>query len=61
MDSFILSAVAIFIFKKMPPGRFFNTLKPRQKDRHFADDIFQHVFYNENFWILDKISLKCVP
>ena len=27
----------------------------------FADDIFICIFLNENFWILNKISLKYVP
>ena len=39
----------------------FNTLKPRQNGRHFADDIFNCIFLNENVWILIKISLKFVP
>ena len=39
----------------------FNTLRPRQNGRHFADDIFKCIFLNENVWILIKISLKFVP
>ena len=39
----------------------FNTLRPRQNGRHFADDIFKRIFFNENVWILNKISLKFVP
>ena len=38
-----------------------NTLRPRQNGRHFADDIFKCIFFNENVWILIKISLKFVP
>ena len=38
-----------------------NTLRPRQNGRHFADDIFKCIFFNENFWIPIKISLKFVP
>ena len=38
-----------------------NTLRPRQNDRHFADDIFKCTFLNENIWISLKISLKFVP
>ena len=34
---------------------------PRQNGRHFADDIFKCIFFNENFLILNKISLKYVP
>ena len=36
-------------------------LRPRQNDRHFADDIFKCIFLNENVWILIKSSLKFVP
>ena len=39
----------------------FNTLRPRQNGRHFADDILKYIFLNENFWIPIKISLKFVP
>ena len=39
----------------------FNTLRPRQNGRHFADDIFKRIFLNENVWIPIKISLKFVP
>ena len=39
----------------------FNTLRPRQNGRHFADDIFKCIFLNENAWIALKISLKFVP
>ena len=39
----------------------FNTLRPGQNGRHFADDIFKCTFLNENVWIPIKISLKFVP
>ena len=39
----------------------FNTLRPRENGRHFADDIFKCIFVNENLWIRIKISLKFVP
>ena len=39
----------------------FNTLRPRQNGRHFADDTFKRIFLNENVKILIKISLKFVP
>ena len=42
------------------PGSF-NSLRPRQNGRHFADDIFKCIFLNENIWIPIKISLKFVP
>ena len=36
------------------------TLRPRQYGRHFPDDIFQCVFFNENIKISITISLKFV-
>ena len=39
----------------------FNTLRPRQNGRHFADDTFKPIFLNENIRISIKISLKFVP
>ena len=39
----------------------FNTLRPRQNGRHFADDIFTCIFLYENARILLEISLKFVP
>ena len=42
-------------------GVEFNTLKPRQNGRHFADDTFRLIFLNLNVKILTKISLKFVP
>ena len=38
-----------------------NTLRPRQDGRHFAADNFKCIFFNENVWILIRISLKFVP
>ena len=43
------------------PDCAFNTLRPRQNGRHFADDIFKCIFLNENAWISINISLKFVP
>ena len=43
------------------PGKGFNTLRPKQNGRHFADDVFKDISMNENFWILTTISLKYVP
>ena len=37
------------------------TLRTRQDVHHFADNIFKCIFFNENIWILIKISLKFVP
>ena len=39
----------------------FNTLRPRQNDRHFPDDVFKCIFLNENVRISMKISLMFVP
>ena len=41
--------------------RMFNTLRPRQNGRLFADDVFKCIFLNEYVWISLKISLKFVP
>ena len=37
-----------------------NTLRQRQDGRHFADNIFTCIFFNENCCILIKFSLKYV-
>ena len=42
-------------------GLDLNTLRPRQDGRHFPDDIFKHIFFNENVWISITISLKFIP
>ena len=42
-------------------GGLANTLRPRQNGRHFADDIFECTFLNENVSIGIKSSLKFVP
>ena len=39
---------------------YFNTLRPRQDDHHFPDDILKSIFLNEIVWISFTISLKCV-
>ena len=38
----------------------FNTLRPRQNGRRFADDTFKRIFLNENVRISIKISLTFV-
>ena len=38
-----------------------NTLRPRQKGHHFADDIFKCIFLNKNISILFKIWLNFAP
>ena len=42
-------------------GVIIDTLRPRQKGRHFADDIFKCIFVNENVWISIGISLNFFP
>ena len=37
------------------------TLRQRQNGRHFADNIFKYIFFNENLWISIEISQKFVP
>ena len=64
----IISKIAwrllIYSFIQMPQGpmswhyQFINTLRPRQNGRHFPDDIFKCISFNENIWISIKISLK---
>ena len=53
-----------FPVDSLAPGRcgnYFNTLRPIQNGRHFADDIFKWIFLNENVWISIKISFKFFP
>ena len=47
--------------KGRSPVPRYNTLRPRQNGRHFADDTFKRIFLNENFRISIKISMKFVP
>ena len=39
----------------------FNSLRPRQNGRRFADDTFKRIFLNENVRISIKISMKLFP
>ena len=50
--------VLLFVVAGM---KYFNTLRPRQNGRCFADDIFKRISLNENARISIKISLKFVP
>ena len=38
-----------------------NPYPPEQNDRHFTDDIFKRIFFNENVWISLTISLTFFP
>ena len=49
--------ITVFIFQL----QIFNTLRPTQNGRHFADDTFKWIFLKDNLWISFKISLKFVP
>ena len=40
---------------------FINLLRSRQNGRHYPDDIFKCIFFNENSRISIRISLKFVP
>ena len=42
-------------------AKYVNTLRRRRNGQDFADDIFKHIFFNENVWIAIEISLKFVP
>ena len=42
-------------------NKMFNSLRPRQNGRLFADDTFKRIFLNENIRIPTKNSLKFVP
>ena len=50
-----------FAMELVNVNRLFDTLRPRQNGRHFADDIFRHIFVNRNVWISIDISLKFIP
>ena len=61
MDYFqiMLFIVTCWKFQKIQQP-YINSLRPRQDGRHFADDIFMCIFFNENCCILIKFSLKYV-
>ena len=40
---------------------FFNALRPIQNGCQLADEIFKCISFNENFPVLNKISLKYIP
>ena len=44
-----------------PMNSPFNSLRPRQNGRRFADDTFKRILLNENVRTSIKISLKFVP
>ena len=48
-------------FSILEDNGMLNTLRPRQNDRQFTDNLFKCIFVSENVWILIKISLKFDP
>ena len=52
-DSFVLQYCTILSDRLILPVI---TLRLRQNDRHFADDIFKRIFLSENVWISINIS-----
>ena len=52
---------AISLYVTIPVQWKFNTLRPRQNGRHFADNTFWCIFLNENVCISINNSLKIVP
>ena len=58
-----LETIDLYFYKQNRPGWLigFNTLRPRQNGRHFADDVLKCIFLNEKVSIPIGISLKFVP
>ena len=53
--------LTVLLQSNMGFGEFKFHMRPRQNERHFTDNIFKYIFFNENIWISIKISLKFVP
>ena len=53
--------VLILHKERFQPPAPFNTLRPRQNGRRFADDTFKRIFLNENVKISIKNLLNFVP
>ena len=60
LDSIFLQQLQVKKIMQCCLNHMFNTLRPRQNGRHFAD-VFKCIFLNENAWIEIKISLMFVP
>ena len=54
-ETLVLSCFLLF---RVQNGRMFEAEK---NGRHFADDIFKCIFFNESIWIPIKLWLKFVP
>ena len=53
---------SLVLWQSCDSSNTINTLRPRQNDRHFREDIFNWMFLNENILISSsKVSLKFVP
>ena len=59
-DPILVAGLSIMTSRFWKQTRF-NTLRPRQNGRRFADDTFKRIFLYENVRILIYISLKFVP
>ena len=55
------SALAMGILQSCTEPLIFNTFRPWQNWRRFADNIFKYIFLNENVQASPKISLRFVP
>ena len=65
-DSFMMTHFIFFQLIQCPPisgliqEKQFNSSPPGQNGCHFTDDIFRCIFMNDNFCILNKVSLRFV-
>ena len=61
LSSILLTCVHKGLTDNMSTMVEVNTLRVRQNECHFADNIFNCIFLNEYVWFPTKISLKFVP
>ena len=54
-NSFIIDTMRIMLTTRL------SYLRHWDWDKVVADYIVKYIFFNENFWILNKVSLKYVP
>ena len=57
----ILLLAFLLLYMKIYMMCSLNTLRLRHNGRHLVNNIFKCIFLNENFWISNNMSLKCVP
>ena len=60
-DPYIPNGIGIIACPGTCNNAIVNTLRPRQRGHHFADDTSKHMFLNENVCISTEISLTFVP